>query len=74
LAASERIRIEVAFDGGQIMSAIVKADGADAIERALAAGEASIVVDAEDGRYTIRLDRVAYFKRYARDSRVGFGA
>jgi len=30
--------------------------------------------DAEDGRYTVLLSRVVYVKRFARESRVGFGA
>ena len=30
--------------------------------------------DAEDGRYTVLLGRVVYVKRFARESRVGFGA
>ena len=71
---ADRIRVEVAFEGGQAMSGVVEADTADALERALAAGEQSIVLDAEDGRYTVRLDKVVYLKRFARDSRVGFGA
>ncbi|MBD0339181.1 MAG: hypothetical protein ICV67_07850 [Thermoleophilia bacterium] len=71
---TDRIRVEIAFEGGQAMSAVVEADTADALERALADAEQSIVVDAEDGRYTVRLDKVVYVKRFARDSRVGFGA
>ena len=71
---ADRIRVEIAFEGGQAMSAVVEAATADALERALAAGEQSIVLDAEDGRYTVGLDKVVYLKRFARDSRVGFGA
>lgn len=71
---ADRIRVEIAFEGGQAMSGVVEAGTADALERALSAGEQSIVVDAEDGRYTVRLDKVVYLKRFARDSRVGFGA
>ena len=81
MASAERVRIEIAFDGGQIMSAIVTTAGADALEQALGAadlragtGEAALSLDAEDGRYTIALQRVVYVKRYARESRVGFGA
>ena len=33
----------------------------------------SLTFDAEDGRYTVALGRVVYFKRYGRESRVGFG-
>lgn len=73
--ADDRIRIEVGFDGGQIMSALVALDSADSLERALSAGgENSLALDAQDGRYLIRLDRIVYVKRFARDSRVGFGA
>jgi hypothetical protein len=65
----------VGFDGGQIMGAFVQADSADALERALAAGdEKALAIDADDGRYTLRLDRIVYLKRFARESRVGFGA
>jgi hypothetical protein len=63
------------------MSALVEARGADGLEQALAAvdsrgdsGSAAFALEAEDGRYTIALRRVVYVKRYARDTRVGFGA
>jgi hypothetical protein len=78
--AEERIRIEVAFDGGQVMGAIVNPANADALEQALAAadvradaGDAAFALEAEDARYTIALRRVVYVKRFARESRVGFG-
>ena len=73
--ADDRIRIGVGFDGGQIMSALVAPDSADALERALSAGgETSLALDAQDGRYVLKLDRIVYVKRFARDSRVGFAA
>jgi hypothetical protein len=73
--ADDRIRIEVGFDGGQIMSALVALDSADSLERAISDGaDGSLALDAQDGRYLIRLDRIVYVKRFARDSRVGFGA
>ena len=44
-------------------------------DRALAAGQDSAYsFEADDGRYTILLRRVVYVKRFARESRVGFGA
>ena len=50
-------------------------EGADELERALATGRAArSMLDASDGRYTVVLGRVVYVKRYARESRVGFGA
>jgi hypothetical protein len=73
--ADDRIRIEIGFDGGQIMSALVGPDSADSLERALGGGgEATLTLDAQDGRYLIKLDRIVYVKRFARDSRVGFAA
>jgi hypothetical protein len=81
VGSPERVRIEIAFDGGQIMSALVAPGSADALEQALGAadlragtGEAALALDAEDGRYTIALQRVVYVKRFLRESRVGFGA
>jgi hypothetical protein len=72
---AERVRIEIAFDGGQIMSALVEAESADRLEQALGSGvEGSLALGVEDGRYTVALRRVVYVKRFAREGRVGFGA
>ena len=71
----ERIRIEVAFDGQQVLSVLVTLATADEFERALAGDpEAAYSFEAEDGSYTVSLRRVVYVKRWARESRVGFGA
>jgi hypothetical protein len=73
VAAEERVRIEIAFDGGQIMGAYVALSAADELELALAQGsDGSVALDAEDGRYTVVLRRVVYVKRFAREGRVGF--
>jgi len=72
---AERVRIEIGFDGGQIMSALVDAGAADRLERALGANEeAALALDVEDGLYTVALRRIVYVKRFAREGRVGFGA
>ena len=74
MAANDRVRIEVGFDGGQIMSALVAPDQAEALERKLAAGGDGVVeLEAEDGRYTVVAQRIVYLKRFAREGRVGFG-
>ena len=36
--------------------------------------DSSFSFEADDGRYTFVLKRVVYVKRFARESRVGFGA
>ena len=63
------------------MSALVAPAGADQLEQALGSadlragtGEAALSLEAEDGRYTIALQRVAYVKRFSKDTLVGFGA
>jgi hypothetical protein len=73
VAADERVRIEIAFDGGQIMGAFVSAQAAEELERALdQPGEGAFSLEAEDGRYTVALRRVVYVKRFTREARVGF--
>jgi hypothetical protein len=72
--ADERVRIEVAFERGQAFSALVDITVADEIERRLKDGaEGAVEIEAEDGRYVVVLREVAYLKRFARESRVGFG-
>ena len=73
--ADERVRVEVAFDGGQIMGAYVELSAADNLERALDDGrDGSLAMEAEDGRYTVALRRVVYLKRFSREGRVGFSS
>jgi hypothetical protein len=74
VAEHESVRIELAFDGGQIIAAVVAHETADAVERALAAGsQGSLQLDTDDGRLTVVLPQIVYVKRYARESSVGFG-
>ena len=73
--AEERVRIEIGFDGGQVMGALVPGDVADALEGALSdARDGAFALDADDGRYTVTLGRIVYVKRFSRESRVGFGS
>jgi hypothetical protein len=75
MSEAERIRIELAFDGQQVLSVLVSLATADQLDEVLAgSGDGSFSFDAEDGRYTVSLRRVVYVKRFARESRVGFGA
>jgi hypothetical protein len=71
--AEERVRVEIGFDGGQVMGASVELPTADQLERALGEGrDGSFALEAEDGRYTVSLRRVVYVKRFTREGRVGF--
>ena len=72
--ADESVRVELAFEGGQIIAANVSLESADALERAVSAtSQGTFQLDTDDGRIWVTLPRVVYVKRFARDSRVGFG-
>ena len=73
MAENEEVRLEIAFDGGQIMGALVSLASADELERALSGGaDGTLALDANDGKYLVPLRRVVYVKRFARESHVGF--
>ena len=73
--SNDRVRIEVAFDGGQVIATNVAVSDANALEQALGTGGTdTYTLDADDGHYTIALRQVVWIKRFARESRVGFGA
>ena len=71
----ERVRLEIAFRSGQSLTVNVVPAIADELEAALAKGEPDAVAfEAEDGRYTAVIRMIAFVKRHARESRVGFGS
>jgi hypothetical protein len=74
MAANDRIRLEIAFDGNQVLNLYVPQATAEDLDRALGGGQESLSFEAEDGRYTIAVHKVVFVKRFARESRVGFGA
>jgi hypothetical protein len=74
VSEAESVRIEIAFEGGQIAGATVTAASADALERAVNAGAGgTLALDADDGRLTVVVPQVVYVRRFARDARAGFG-
>ena len=75
MAEGDQVRIEIAFEGGQIVSALVAPASVDALEHALVAGgQPALSLDTADGRYVVAVHKVVYVKRFARESRVGFGS
>ena len=75
MAENERVRVEIGFEGGQVIGGFVEQTTADELERALHEdGPRVVVLDLEDGRYHVVVPRVSYFRRYNRASRVGFGS
>jgi hypothetical protein len=75
VADSDRIRLEIGFLGGQSLSIYVTGAVAAGLDGALAAdAPGGFSFEAEDGHYTVALDKIIFVKRFARESRVGFGA
>jgi hypothetical protein len=74
VAEAARIRVEIGLDGGQALNLLADRGAVEQLERALAEGrEDAVALESQDGAYTIALRKVSYVKRFARESRVGFG-
>jgi len=74
MAELDRVRLEIAFEGSQALTVYVPTTTADDIDRAMGAAHESLSFEAEDGRYTVAVSKIVFVKRFARESRVGFGA
>ena len=72
--ADGRVRLEIAFQGGQIVSGNVSADLADGLRRALAGDELVYDLETDEGTYVVALRRVVYVRRTSRETHIGFGA
>jgi hypothetical protein len=73
--ADERVRVEVGFEGGQVIGGFVTPGSADQLERALHEdGPRVVVLETEDGPYHVVVPQVSYFRRFSRASRVGFAS
>lgn len=72
--STERVKIEIGFDGGQALNALIEVASADKLEKALADGlDGALSLDSDDGRTIVVTRRIVYVKRLARESRLGFG-
>ena len=75
--ADDRVRVEIGFSGGAIVSAFVDSRSADALEAALGGGSGSapvVVLETEDGPLHTVVAQIAYYKRIVRAGRVGFSS
>ncbi len=73
--ADERVRVEIGFEGGQIVGSFIDPSSADRLEAALDKdGPRVVVLETEDGPMHVVVPRVAYYKRIVRAGRVGFGS
>jgi len=73
-SADGRVRLEIAFEGGQIVSGNVSGEAADALRSSLAGDELVYDLETEDGTYVIALRKVVYVRRSDREMHIGFGS
>jgi hypothetical protein len=75
VADGDRVRVEIGFEGGQVIGGFVDAAAAETLERSLHEdGPRVVVLETEDGPYHVVVPKVSYFRRFNRSSRVGFGS
>jgi hypothetical protein len=73
-ADNGRVRLDIAFEGGQIVAGNVSAETADGFRSALAGDELVFDLETEEGTYVIALRKVVYVRRTSRETHIGFGA
>jgi hypothetical protein len=74
MADADRVRLEIAFEGNQVLTVYVPPPVAADLDRAMTGEHETLSFDAEDGRYTVAASKIVWLKLFARESRVGFGA
>jgi alpha-acetolactate decarboxylase len=69
----DKVRVEVGFDGGQIMNSLIASTSATALEEALGNPDiGTVTLDSSEGALIVVLAHVAYVKRHTRGGQVGF--
>ena len=72
--ADERVRVEIGFVSGSLVIASVPLGEADMLQQKLRErADETVELQGEDGVYGVAIPHVTYVKRFARESRVGFG-
>jgi hypothetical protein len=69
-----QIKLQIAFEGGQIVAAHVTTAAADGLAKAMANGDAVFDLETEDGTYLVAIAKVVYVRRSSRETHIGFGA
>ena len=69
-----QVRLQIAFEGGQVVAALVAAEAADGLQAALAEGSPVYELESDDGTYVVAVAKVVYVRRTARETQIGFGA
>ena len=75
MADGDRVRVEIGFEGGQVIGGFVEAASPTSSNaRCTRTRPRVVVLETEDGAYHVVVPQVSYFRRFSRSSRVGFGS
>jgi hypothetical protein len=75
LASDDRVRMDIGFEGGSVLTVSVTVPEADSFEERLRQGEPGVAeLGTEEGRLLVVLAHVLYVRRHSRGGRVGFSA
>ena len=74
MADNDQIRLEIAFEGGQIIGGTVSPAVAKAFQEAMAGNGPVFELDAVEGNFLVALGKVVYVKRSSRETQIGFGS
>jgi hypothetical protein len=67
------VKLQIAFEGGQIIAALVPVEGADGLAKALANADTVFDLETEDGTYLVAVSKIVYVLRSSRETHIGFG-
>jgi hypothetical protein len=68
-----QVRLQIAFEGGQIVAALVTSQAADGLVKALANGDAVFELETEEDTFIVAVGKVVYVRRSSRETLIGFG-
>ncbi|HEX3254840.1 MAG TPA: hypothetical protein VHQ96_03565 [Gaiellaceae bacterium] len=74
MADNDQIRLEIAFEGGQIIGGTVSAAVSEAFQKAMAEDGPVFELEADEGNFLVALGKVVYVKRSSRETQIGFGS
>ena len=74
-ASDDRVRLDVGFEGGAVLSVSVTVSEADALEERLRSADSGVAeLETDEGRLIVVLSHVLYVRRPFRGGRVGFSS
>jgi molybdopterin-binding protein len=69
--SDEHLRIQIGFDSGQTVTALISEPSFDELKAALG-GDSVLEVATEDGSIVVPTRAVSYVKRFSRETSIGF--